>query len=179
MLRKVNTNERDNVEINLSPMIDMVFILLIFFIVTTVFVEETGVEVNKPEASASIQLEKNSVLIAITSENKVIYGGREIGISESAQSLSGYFSKRTSQLSYKPMQALTTEYLLVSMVKLNYRELRKLIFQPSDKPLLSLMPKQFKAPKKLKNNYSGLTIGIAFEFFIVFSNSTDTNIYKL
>ena len=81
MLRKVNTNERDNVEINLSPMIDMVFILLIFFIVTTVFVEETGVEVNKPEASASIQLEKNSVLIAITSENKVIYGGREIGIS--------------------------------------------------------------------------------------------------
>lgn len=81
MLRKVYTNERDNVEINLSPMIDMVFILLIFFIVTTVFVEETGVEVNKPEASASIQLEKNSVLIAITSENKVIYGGREIGIS--------------------------------------------------------------------------------------------------
>lgn len=81
MLRKVNTNERDNVEINLSPMIDMVFILLIFFIVTTVFVEETGVEVKKPEASASIQLEKNSVLIAITSENKVIYGGREIGIS--------------------------------------------------------------------------------------------------
>jgi biopolymer transport protein ExbD len=81
MLRKLNVNERDDVEINLSPMIDMVFILLIFFIVTTVFVEETGVEVNKPEAAASIQLEKNSVLIAITSENKVIYGGRDIGIS--------------------------------------------------------------------------------------------------
>ena len=35
-------------EINISPLIDMVFILLIFFIVTTVFVEETGVEVDKP-----------------------------------------------------------------------------------------------------------------------------------
>ena len=78
--RKLYSNERDGVEINLSPMIDMVFILLIFFIVTTVFVEETGVEVNKPEASASVQLEKNSILIAVTKENKVIYGGRDIGV---------------------------------------------------------------------------------------------------
>jgi biopolymer transport protein ExbD len=78
--RKLNTTDRDDVEINLSPMIDMVFILLIFFIVTTVFVEETGVEVNKPEAAASVQLEKNSILLAVTKENKVIYGGRDIGI---------------------------------------------------------------------------------------------------
>tara|TARA_B100001778_G_scaffold334560_1_gene346513 strand:- start:109 stop:507 length:399 start_codon:yes stop_codon:yes gene_type:complete len=80
MRRKLISNDRDDVEINLSPMIDMVFILLIFFIVTTVFVEETGVEVNKPEAAASIQLEKNSILIAVTKENKVIYGGRDIGV---------------------------------------------------------------------------------------------------
>ena len=66
--------------IDMSPLIDCVFILLIFFIVTTVFVEETGVEVNKPEAAAAVQLEKNSILIAITKDNKVIYGGRDIGI---------------------------------------------------------------------------------------------------
>ncbi len=81
MPRNLTSDENDNVEINLSPMIDMVFILLIFFIVTTVFVEETGVEVNKPEAAAAIQLEKNSILIAVTADNKVIYGGRDIGIS--------------------------------------------------------------------------------------------------
>ena len=63
MRRNLAADDRDDVEINLSPMIDMVFILLIFFIVTTVFVEETGVEVNKPEAAAAIQLEKNSILI--------------------------------------------------------------------------------------------------------------------
>ena len=80
MRRKLALEESDNVEINLSPMIDMVFILLIFFIVTTVFVEETGVEVNKPEAAAAIQLEKNSILIAVTKDNKVIYGGRDIGV---------------------------------------------------------------------------------------------------
>ena len=59
----------------------MVFILLIFFIVTTVFVEETGVEVDKPEASSAIALEQQSILIAVTSDNRVIYGGQEIGVS--------------------------------------------------------------------------------------------------
>lgn len=67
-------------EINISPLIDMVFILLIFFIVTTVFVEETGVNVNKPQATAAIPLESNSILLAITSQGKVVYGGREVGI---------------------------------------------------------------------------------------------------
>ena len=81
MRRNLASEDQDEVEINLSPMIDMVFILLIFFIVTTVFVEETGVEINKPEASAARQLEKNSILIAVTANNKVIYGGRDIGIS--------------------------------------------------------------------------------------------------
>lgn len=42
----------DNTEINISPMIDMVFILLIFFIVTTVFVDEKGLAADKPQPSA-------------------------------------------------------------------------------------------------------------------------------
>ncbi|MAI19789.1 MAG: biopolymer transporter ExbD [Kiritimatiellaceae bacterium] len=61
-------------------MIDCVFILLIFFIVTTTFVEETGVEVDKPQAASSVQLEKTSVLLAITDKGEIVYGGREIGI---------------------------------------------------------------------------------------------------
>lgn len=67
-------------EINISPLIDMVFILLIFFIVTTVFVEETGVEVDKPQAASAMDLEKNSILIAITEAKTVVSGGREIGV---------------------------------------------------------------------------------------------------
>ena len=80
MKRRIGSDENDSVEINLSPMIDCIFILLIFFIVTTVFVEETGVDVNKPDASSSVSLEKNSILIAITADDKVIYGGKEIGV---------------------------------------------------------------------------------------------------
>jgi biopolymer transport protein ExbD len=67
-------------EINISPLIDIVFILLIFFIVTTVFVEETGIDVDKPQAASARNLEKNSVLIAITESGQVIFGGREVGI---------------------------------------------------------------------------------------------------
>lgn len=99
-------------EINMSPLIDMVFILLIFFIVTTVFVEETGVEVNKPQASSAQDLEKNSILIAITANGKVIYGGREIGPTGVRSTV-----KRLSQKDKMPViiqadKTVTTELLI-------------------------------------------------------------------
>ena len=56
----------EEAQINLSPMIDCIFILLIFFIVTTVFIEEPGVEVFKPDATVDADLEKNSIIIALT-----------------------------------------------------------------------------------------------------------------
>lgn len=66
--------------IDMSPLIDCVFILLIFFIVTTVFVEETGVDVDKPQAASASDLEKNSILLAITKNGEIVYGGRDIGV---------------------------------------------------------------------------------------------------
>ena len=78
--KKAPSSEEAMTDINISPLIDMVFILLIFFIVTTVFVEETGVEVAKPRAATIADLEKNSVLFAITANGQVVYGGKEIGI---------------------------------------------------------------------------------------------------
>ena len=73
-------NRSGESEINVSPLIDIVFILLIFFNVTTVFVEETGVEVQKPRAASAQQLERHSILIAITAEGHIFYGGNNIGI---------------------------------------------------------------------------------------------------
>jgi biopolymer transport protein ExbD len=71
----------ESADINLSPMIDCIFILLIFFIVTTVFVEEPGIEVVKPDATIDQDLERNSIIIAISADNKVVYGGKELGVS--------------------------------------------------------------------------------------------------
>jgi biopolymer transport protein ExbD len=79
--RQSITDTEEVSDINISPLIDMVFILLIFFIVTTTFVENTGVEVDKPQAASASNLDKNSILLAVTSKGEVIYGGREIGVS--------------------------------------------------------------------------------------------------
>jgi biopolymer transport protein ExbD len=73
-----NMSSAGGVEINMSPLIDCVFLLLIFFIVTTVFVEEPGVEIDKPKAVSAVDLDKQSVLIALTPEGRIIFGGREI-----------------------------------------------------------------------------------------------------
>ncbi len=79
--RQIGSDEGNEAGIDISPLMDCVFILLIFFIVTTTFVEETGVEVDKPQAASSVRLEKTSILIALTEKGEVVYGGREIGIS--------------------------------------------------------------------------------------------------
>ena len=70
-------------EINLSPMIDCIFILLIFFIVTTVFVQEQGFQANKPDAAATPSLEESeNVTLEITAENQIRFDGVEIGIAD-------------------------------------------------------------------------------------------------
>jgi biopolymer transport protein ExbD len=78
--RSFGSDEGESAGIDISPLIDCVFILLIFFIVTTTFVDETGVEVDKPQAASSVNLEKNSILLAITAKGEVVYGGQEIGV---------------------------------------------------------------------------------------------------
>jgi len=78
--RNIGDEPDEPVNVDLSSMIDCVFILLIFFIVSTVFVEETGVKVNKPDVGGASALEKNSILLAVTAEDKVFYGGDSIGV---------------------------------------------------------------------------------------------------
>ncbi|MEM7410266.1 MAG: biopolymer transporter ExbD [Myxococcota bacterium] len=78
-------DEEDNTEINLSPMIDCIFILLIFFIVTTVFVEEKGLQADKPDVAAAASFEESeNVTLEITAESKVLYDGQEVNLAEIA-----------------------------------------------------------------------------------------------
>ncbi len=79
-LGSIGTRNEESAEINLSPLIDMVFLLLIFFMVTTVFVEETGIDVDKPRAASAEALEKTSILIAVSRDGQVVYGGQTLGI---------------------------------------------------------------------------------------------------
>jgi biopolymer transport protein ExbD len=79
--------------IDMSPLLDVVFILLIFFIVSTVFVSETGVEVDKPQSISADQLEKTAILIAITQQGNVIYDGAQIGVSGVRRTLEQLLSR--------------------------------------------------------------------------------------
>jgi len=65
-------------EIDLTPMLDVVFILLIFFIVTSVFVTEAGIEVLKPEASTADPKSKDLILIAVTAEGEIWIDGEAV-----------------------------------------------------------------------------------------------------
>jgi len=78
--KSLSATDGSNEDINISPLIDMVFILLIFFIVTTVFVEEPGIDVVKPTAYNAKDLPKNVVLIGVTDTNEIYYGGDSVGL---------------------------------------------------------------------------------------------------
>ncbi len=69
---------RTTPELNIAPLIDMVFILLIFFLVNTSFVKETGIKVNRPAATTATSLDKAMILVAIDENNRVFMDNREV-----------------------------------------------------------------------------------------------------
>ncbi len=70
----------DEAQIDLTPMLDVVFIMLIFFIVTASFIKEAGIEVNRPEASTSQPKENVNILIAINPNNEIWMDKRRVDI---------------------------------------------------------------------------------------------------
>ena len=70
MLRRRKREEEDS-EINITPMMDIVFIMLIFFIVTTSFIKETGIDPNRPEAETASRSELGNILIAISPNDRI------------------------------------------------------------------------------------------------------------
>ncbi|HEY5551582.1 MAG TPA: biopolymer transporter ExbD [Opitutaceae bacterium] len=80
MSKKPLSQSDEMTDINISPLIDMVFILLIFFIVTTVFVEEQGVTVDKPEPSGKPMTETKTLIITISGTGQILHEGREVGV---------------------------------------------------------------------------------------------------
>ena len=69
-------------EIDLTPMLDVVFIMLIFFIVTATFVKEIGIDVNSPDKNKNVKdADKQSIVVQITNRNRIRIRGRDIDFS--------------------------------------------------------------------------------------------------
>ena len=75
---RIITEDAEESQIDLTPMLDVVFIMLIFFIVTSTFVKEAGVDVSRPEADTAVVTESNSIQIGITSANQIFMDKRQI-----------------------------------------------------------------------------------------------------
>lgn len=75
----LRAKNRDS-EINISPLIDLVFLLLIFFMVTTSFVKETGVDVNRPSAATATVSESGNILIAVTKDGEIYFDRKRTDI---------------------------------------------------------------------------------------------------
>ena len=67
-------------EINMTPMLDVVFIMLIFFIVTASFVKEAGIDVNRPEAATAVKKERANILVAISDQGEIWINKRQIDV---------------------------------------------------------------------------------------------------
>ncbi|NMP32831.1 biopolymer transporter ExbD [Thalassotalea sp. M1531] len=79
MRRFINHNNQDQeASVDITPMLDVVFIMLIFFIVTATFVKLSGIEVDPPKASTAVVQEKANILIAIDENNKIWINRREV-----------------------------------------------------------------------------------------------------
>jgi len=76
--RRTGTGGDDDV--NVTPLLDIVFIMLIFFIVTATFIKEPGVEVEKPPADTAEDQRLVSVLVAIDSSNKIWINNKEVAL---------------------------------------------------------------------------------------------------
>jgi len=80
MIRKVRKRESKEVEVNVTNMIDVIFTLLIFFILTTTFTKETGIDITKPTAESAGQLDKEYILIGVTRDGAIFMNERQIDL---------------------------------------------------------------------------------------------------
>jgi biopolymer transport protein ExbD len=77
-MRKRRDRSVEESEVNLTPMLDVVFIMLIFFIVTASFVKESGIDVNRPDAATAEKKERGNILVAISQNNQIWVDKRQV-----------------------------------------------------------------------------------------------------
>jgi len=78
--RNLWASQQEDADINMTPMLDIVFIMLIFFIVSTSFIREAGIDVNRPNAQTSESKNKSAVMLAISDTNEIWLDRQQVDI---------------------------------------------------------------------------------------------------
>jgi biopolymer transport protein ExbD len=77
-MRRRRQTDSEESEVNLTPMLDVVFIMLIFFIVTASFVKESGIDITRPPAATAERKERGNILVAITESDQIWIDRRQV-----------------------------------------------------------------------------------------------------
>ena len=75
-----NLVDEEEAAIDMTPMLDVVFIMLIFFIVTASFVKEAGIDVNRPDAATAVKKDRANILVAISDTGEIWINKRRIDV---------------------------------------------------------------------------------------------------
>ncbi|MFC6440760.1 biopolymer transporter ExbD [Bowmanella sp. JS7-9] len=76
----MNMVEEEEANIDMTPMLDVVFIMLIFFIVTASFVKEAGIDVNRPDAATAVAKPRANILVAISDKGEIWINKRQVDV---------------------------------------------------------------------------------------------------
>lgn len=79
-MRRRNPAAEEEAAIDLTPMLDVVFIMLIFFIVTASFIKEAGIEVNKPDALTAVKQDRANIIVAINDRGEIWINRRPVDV---------------------------------------------------------------------------------------------------
>jgi biopolymer transport protein ExbD len=80
MRRGIRRRNEEEAAIDMTPMLDVVFIMLIFFIVSTSFVKESGIDINRPNAATAETKERAHIMVAISEVNEIFIDKRKVDI---------------------------------------------------------------------------------------------------
>ena len=86
-MRRRKARPEDDSQIDMTPMLDVVFIMLIFFIVTTSFVRESGLEVNRPSAATATEQKKAGIFVAINESGEIYIDRKQVDLQRVRASL--------------------------------------------------------------------------------------------
>lgn len=116
MSRHQGRPETDESEINVTPMLDIVFIMLIFFIVSTAFVRETGIDPMRPPAETASDRSRGNVLLAISAGDEIWFDRRRIAINEVRTLVEGVLSESPESSVVIVADELASSGLLVDVL---------------------------------------------------------------
>lgn len=97
MSKRNNKHQIEESEVDMTPMLDIVFIMLIFFIVTTSFVKEEGILINRPEASKSPKNNDPIILVKINETGLITFNGKLVDIERLPARIENFLAKSQTQ----------------------------------------------------------------------------------